>query len=81
MLNCFEYFFLLSGGKPLTPWTAWGQCSVSCGTGEQTRFRECDLTPAEQIQFNCTFKDKQQQTCKMQDCPSMHQNLFFESNY
>nr|XP_034329828.1 SCO-spondin isoform X4 [Crassostrea gigas] len=57
------------GGKTLTPWTAWGQCSVSCGSGEQSRFRECDLTPAEQIQFNCTFKDEQKKPCKMPDCP------------
>ncbi|XP_052706720.1 coadhesin-like [Crassostrea angulata] len=57
------------GGKTLTPWTAWGQCSVSCGSGEQSRFRECDLTPAEQIQFNCTFKDEQKKPCKKRECP------------
>ncbi|XP_078312841.1 properdin-like [Crassostrea virginica] len=52
-------------GSTLTPWSAWGQCSVTCGTGERTRSRGCSSIPAN----NCDFKQKEVAACVGPPCP------------
>ena len=53
-------------GSTLTPWSAWGQCTVTCGTGERTRSRGCSSIPAN----NCDFKQKEVAACVGPPCPS-----------
>ncbi|KAL4228481.1 hypothetical protein ACF0H5_011528 [Mactra antiquata] len=43
-------------GKPVTPWSEWGPCSVSCGKGVSTKTREAygKLSPAQQEKYPLT---------------------------
>ncbi|GFN97238.1 hemicentin-1 [Plakobranchus ocellatus] len=49
------------------PWSAWGQCSVTCGGGIKSRTRDCDL--ALHGGENCTGPSDQNTTCNMHHCP------------
>ncbi|XP_048759549.2 hemicentin-1-like [Ostrea edulis] len=55
-------------GQSLTDWSVWGSCSMPCGDGNQTRFRNCGLSDSEVV---CDFRDVDIQTCSQAPCPSM----------
>ena len=49
-------------------WGSWSACSVTCGTGNKTRTRNCT-----EPQFGgkvCTCSKKDSQSCKVIECPS-----------
>ena len=56
-------FLAVDGGY--TDWTPWGDCSVSCGKGTQTRTRTCTNPPPEGKGSDCKRLGPKSET---QDC-------------
>lgn len=54
---------LVDNGKNLGPWTAWTECSQSCGLGFKSRMRQCmsEKKPCEGLL-------KQNQSCHLANC-------------
>ncbi|XP_047136865.1 A disintegrin and metalloproteinase with thrombospondin motifs adt-1 isoform X1 [Hydra vulgaris] len=52
-------------------WNSWGTCSVNCGTGVQTRQRECNSPKPEYGGKSCelTGFSEDSRTCKIKECP------------
>ncbi|KAM3728251.1 putative disintegrin and metalloproteinase with thrombospondin motif adt-2 [Dirofilaria immitis] len=49
-------------------WTVWNQCSVSCGTGWQARYRRCSIPLHNSISFSCTENSMETRQCNMEPC-------------
>lgn len=49
-------------------WSSWSQCSVSCGLGEQQRFRNCSRNEDLSTEF-CQGSLMQVKSCYHNDCP------------
>uniref|UniRef100_A0A3B3CX71 Uncharacterized protein n=1 Tax=Oryzias melastigma TaxID=30732 RepID=A0A3B3CX71_ORYME len=47
--------------EPWRSWSQWSECSVSCGGGQQSRFRLCSSPP-------CHGLSRQSKTCNIQVC-------------
>ncbi|XP_061163025.1 A disintegrin and metalloproteinase with thrombospondin motifs adt-1-like [Saccostrea echinata] len=50
-------------------WTAWGDCSVSCGSGYQQRSRNCTNPRPQNSGLNCLGTIAETQTCNPSPCP------------
>ncbi|CAH1785586.1 unnamed protein product, partial [Owenia fusiformis] len=51
-------------------WTAWEQCSTTCGVGEKIRTRECNNPAPAYGGDECIADDlTEQMSCKVQECP------------
>ena len=50
-------------------WTDYGDCSTTCGNGQQIRTRDC-LNPHnnESLRFQCNGENKEKIGCKIEDC-------------
>ena len=63
--NIENIWILLIFLKVFSTWSDWSSCSVTCGSGEQTRTRTCDQ--------NCSSGDLQEiQGCNDSDCPGKY---------
>ncbi|XP_052285147.1 SCO-spondin-like isoform X5 [Dreissena polymorpha] len=51
-----------------TPWSAWTQCTYSCGNGDQTRIRKCEFNGGPPG-TNCTGSYSETQSCSPNSCP------------
>ncbi|XP_062857960.1 hemicentin-1 [Trichomycterus rosablanca] len=51
------------------PWQPWGECSVSCGVGEQTRVRFCNNPAPTNKGRSCPGDSNQLSRCNNQPCP------------
>ncbi|XP_078700931.1 coadhesin-like [Branchiostoma floridae x Branchiostoma belcheri] len=52
-----------------SPWTAWGECTKTCGGGQQARSRECtDPAPAHGGK-DCDGGTHETQACNLKPCP------------
>ena len=55
-----------------TDWSSWGECSVTCGGGVQSRTRTCTNPPPSGGGPNCIDQNlgpaKQEQACNKGDC-------------
>ena len=60
-----------------SPWEPWGECSRSCGGGEQFRIRDC-LGMA-YGGLDCNGTDIESQPCLTQLCPGISQE--YEKNF
>uniref|UniRef100_A0A8R1XSM7 Peptidase M12B domain-containing protein n=1 Tax=Onchocerca volvulus TaxID=6282 RepID=A0A8R1XSM7_ONCVO len=49
-------------------WTSWNQCSVSCGTGLQARYRRCTDSSQNSISFSCPENSMETRECNMGTC-------------
>ena len=52
----------------LLPWSEWSTCSLTCGSGEQTRTRTCDEN-CDDVQ---TDDLTETQNCNTDDCPGKY---------
>lgn len=51
-----------------SPWTPWGQCSVSCGTGLQSRYRFCSNPQQSGSGLPCLGSHREDQVCVGAPC-------------
>lgn len=51
-----------------SPWTPWGQCSVSCGAGLQSRYRFCSNPPQSGSGLPCLGSHREDQVCVTAPC-------------
>ncbi|XP_078656597.1 sushi, von Willebrand factor type A, EGF and pentraxin domain-containing protein 1-like isoform X2 [Branchiostoma floridae x Branchiostoma belcheri] len=52
------------------PWEDWGPCSVTCGSGIQTRQRHCACPPPGDFRKNCIGDKIEVRVCKREKCPA-----------
>ena len=53
-------------------WSGWGQCRVTCGQGEQSRYRQCKHPPQSNVVASCMGNRTDTQTCVNQPCPGTY---------
>jgi len=49
-------------------WSSWGTCSLTCGSGTQTRARTCTNPAPSNGGANCSGSTSENQTCNTQSC-------------
>ncbi len=59
-----------------TEWSDWTPCSGACGSGRQSRRRECDLQDA----LGCVGDTVQIRECNKNDCP-INEELISKGRY
>ena len=52
-----------------SPWREPGECSATCGSGEQKRIRTCDDPAPRKGGTDCEGTDYNITQCKIKDCP------------
>ena len=52
-------------------WTAYGQCTRSCGGGFQYRYRRCDNPPPMGNGSKCVGTNIEQKSCNSDSCKGM----------
>ncbi|XP_048581714.1 uncharacterized protein LOC5511228 isoform X2 [Nematostella vectensis] len=71
-----NYVYTLDNVMPLTgnytEWSAWSDCSKSCGEGERYRTRNCTNPPPAWGGLDCRYigDDRQDEKCKIRECPT-----------
>ena len=63
VLDSTIYFFSV-----FLPWSEWSSCSLTCGSGEQTRTRTCDQN-CDDVQNDDLSET---QSCNNGDCPGKY---------
>ena len=68
-LQISELFSSVNGGH--TSWSAWSQCSSSCGVGQQSRSRTCTNPPPGPGGADCSSLGPNSETkqCNIANCP------------
>ncbi|XP_027005082.2 SCO-spondin isoform X2 [Tachysurus fulvidraco] len=66
LINCTQVECNVDGGW--TDWTPWSTCSVSCGTGLQSRYRFCSNPERAGAGLPCLGPDRQDQVCVQTAC-------------
>jgi len=59
---------LLPGAVGWTPWSAWSSCTLTCGTGTQTRTRDCRNPAASVLTNSCPGDGTDFRTCSDSSC-------------
>ena len=59
-------------------WGQWGDCSKTCGDGQQTRNRTCDNSAAAHGGDPCDSEAFETRQCKVLECPG---KLLLSHNY
>ena len=69
-LNVFPFMQFIVDGK-WADWSNWGQCSVTCGTGNQQRTRSCTNPATEHGGLDCVGNSSEtDKSCVLDPCPS-----------
>lgn len=81
-LLLFYFYALLVNGN-YTAWSAWEECSATCGGGIQQRVRTCSYPSPANGGKDCTALGPAVETkdCNSQPCPSEYSTLCPETNY
>ncbi|XP_074609303.1 uncharacterized protein LOC141863598 isoform X1 [Acropora palmata] len=56
-------------------WSAWGDCSLTCGNGTQTRRRTCTNPPPSAGGAACSGISSQSQSCNTRQCPACQEGV------
>ena len=56
-------------------WSAWDQCSTSCGKGTVTRTRSCSDPPPQKGGKSCSGINTETKTCTLRACPGIICNI------
>jgi len=54
--------------KVFLTWESWGSCSLSCGSGTQSRMRTCDSPAQAGTGLDCVGEDTGFQSCNTESC-------------
>lgn len=80
---CYTSSFLLYSGidGEWGDWNEWSSCSVTCGSGVQTRDRACDNPAPQNGGLNCTGDGEESMNCTISDycLPSFYGNILLVS--
>ena len=57
---------VIDGG--MSDWSDWSACNVSCGSGIQSRSRECNSPPPSGGGRNCSVPNIDHQQCSLEEC-------------
>ncbi|CAL4063966.1 unnamed protein product, partial [Meganyctiphanes norvegica] len=57
------------------PWSSWGPCSRTCGTGVSFRIRKCDDPPPLWGGRQCSGKREEWRICGTAECPEPHRDF------
>ena len=68
-LFMYHIYFLIASNNIWLPWAAWGDCTRSCGTGQQIRRRKCSGS-------SCSGDSIQVQQCSNSNCNGNSLKLF-----
>ena len=66
-----QKFYVLEFG----PWSRWGSCSVTCGSGERRRTRQC-IRPG-----TCSGSNSETQSCYEGQCPGVTSTMVYYTYY
>ncbi|KAF7648727.1 hypothetical protein LDENG_00152740 [Lucifuga dentata] len=66
LINCTQVSCNVDGHWSL--WTPWGQCSVSCGAGFQSRYRFCSSPQRSGSGLPCVGPHREDQVCVTASC-------------
>lgn len=66
----FHFSRVVNGGW--SNWGAWSDCSLTCGSGSQTRMRSCTNPPPANGGADCKGSNSQSQSCNTNGCPGEH---------
>ncbi len=61
-----------------TEWTEWDACSLTCGTGTQSRTRACTNPAPQNGGDNCVGDASESQDCNTDTCPVDPGNYFIK---
>uniref|UniRef100_A0A3Q2YZB6 Uncharacterized protein n=1 Tax=Hippocampus comes TaxID=109280 RepID=A0A3Q2YZB6_HIPCM len=61
LMRMYHFVLTLDTVGPWRPWSQWSVCSVSCGGGQQSRFRMCGSS-------GCSGISRQSKTCNTEVC-------------
>ena len=63
------YKLIVDGGW--SDWSNYDECTVTCGTGSQSRSRECDSPVPSNGGSTCSGETSERRDCKDIECPGM----------
>ncbi|XP_052787819.1 uncharacterized protein LOC128222748 [Mya arenaria] len=61
----FCEIFVVNGSW--SAWGDWGECSVTCGKGQRSRYRQCDNPVPENGGFDCVGENEKVEPCALPD--------------
>ncbi|WAR32017.1 NOTCH-like protein [Mya arenaria] len=61
----FCEIFVVNGSW--SAWGDWGECSVTCGRGQRSRYRQCDNPVPENGGFDCVGENEKVEPCALPD--------------
>ena len=63
------FFFCWAVDGGFGPWLEFGECSVTCGNGEQKRERRCDSPEPQHGGKPCEGPNEETRSCEQGPCP------------
>ena len=78
ILFCILHFYIAVDGG-FSDWTAWDTCSVTCGSGTQSRTRDCTNPVPEHSGVDCVGDITESQACDEIPCPGTIEHMHVQT--